>query len=59
MSPELLAERVFGDKEKAKAWLNRPNPSLSDRRPIDLLQEEAGTAIIHEMLQQIDHGIFD
>ncbi|HEX2366224.1 MAG TPA: MbcA/ParS/Xre antitoxin family protein [Bradyrhizobium sp.] len=58
MSPELVAERVFGDKEKAKAWLNRPNPSLSGRRPIDLLKDEAGTSIIREILERIDHGVF-
>jgi putative toxin-antitoxin system antitoxin component (TIGR02293 family) len=56
MNLVLLADRIFGDKEKAKAWLNRPNPSLSGRRPIDLLEDEAGTAIVREILERIDHG---
>ena len=58
MSAKLLAEHVFGDKEKSSAWLNRPNPSLAGRRPIDLLKDNAGTAIVLELLERIDHGLF-
>jgi putative toxin-antitoxin system antitoxin component (TIGR02293 family) len=54
----VLAERVFGDQAKADAWLNRPNPSLSGQKPVDLLGDELGTAVVRETLEQIDHGIF-
>jgi hypothetical protein len=53
-----LAERVFGDGEKAEAWLTRPNSSLSGQRPVDLLKDELGAAVVREMLERIDHGIF-
>jgi MoxR-like ATPase len=53
-----LADRIFGDEEKAEAWLHRPNASLSGQRPMDLLKDELGTAVVREMLEQIDHGIF-
>jgi hypothetical protein len=53
-----LADRIFGDEEKAAAWLHRPNASLSGQRPMDLLQDELGTAVVREMLERIDHGIF-
>jgi putative toxin-antitoxin system antitoxin component (TIGR02293 family) len=53
-----LAARVFGDAKKAEAWLNRTNPSFSGQRPIDLLQDELGAAVVREALEQIDHGIF-
>jgi hypothetical protein len=53
-----LAERVFGDPAKADAWLSRPNPSLSGQRPLDLLKDELGAAVVREMLERIDHGIF-
>ena len=53
-----LAERVFGDAEKAEAWLTRSNSSLSGQRPLDLLKDELGTAVVREMLERIDHGIF-
>ena len=51
-----LAERVFGEGEKAEAWLTRSNPSLSGQRPLDLLKDEL--AVVREMLERIDHGIF-
>jgi hypothetical protein len=53
-----LAERVFGNGEKAEAWLTRSNASLSGQRPLDLLKDELGTAVVREMLERIDHGIF-
>jgi len=53
-----LADRVFGDEEKTDAWLQRPNQSLSGQRPADLLNDELGTAVVREMLERIDHGIF-
>jgi uncharacterized protein (DUF2384 family) len=53
-----LADRIFGEEEKAEAWLQRPNSSLSGQRPFDLLQDELGAAVVREMLERIDHGIF-
>ena len=58
MSAEPLADRVFGDPKKAEAWLNRPNPAFSGQKPIDLLKDERGAALVREALEQIDHGIF-
>jgi putative toxin-antitoxin system antitoxin component (TIGR02293 family) len=54
----VLADRIFGDEAKAEAWLNRPNPSLSGQKPVDLLDDELGAAVVRETLEQIDHGIF-
>jgi putative toxin-antitoxin system antitoxin component (TIGR02293 family) len=53
-----LAYRAFGDEEKAKAWLKRPNASLSGQKPGDLLMDELGAAVVREILEQIDNGIF-
>lgn len=53
-----LADRVFGDEQKAEAWLQRPNSELSGQRPGDLLKDELGVAVVREMLERIDHGIF-
>jgi uncharacterized protein (DUF2384 family) len=53
-----LADRVFGEEEKAEAWLHRPNASLSGQRPVDLLRDELGAAVVRELLERIDHGIF-
>jgi Protein of unknown function (DUF2384) len=54
----ILANRVFGDEKKAAAWLNRPSSSLSGQKPIDLLKDELGAAVVRETLEQIDSGIF-
>jgi len=53
-----LAHRVFGDQQKGAAWLNRPTASLSGQKPIDLLKDELGAAVVRETLEQIDSGIF-
>ena len=53
-----LADRVFDDQKKAITWLKRPNAGLSGQRPIELLKDELGTAVVREMLERIDHGIF-
>ena len=53
-----LADRVFGDEEKATAWLHRPSRSLSGQKPIDLLKDELGATVVRETLEQIDSGIF-
>jgi Protein of unknown function (DUF2384) len=53
-----LADRIFGDPAQADAWLIRPSAALSGQRPVDLIRDELGTAVVREMLEQIDHGIF-
>jgi putative toxin-antitoxin system antitoxin component (TIGR02293 family) len=53
-----LADRVFGDEEKAGSWLQRPNTSLAGQQPINLLKDELGAAVVRETLEQIDSGIF-
>ena len=53
-----LADRSFGEEEKAEASLHRSNPSLSGQKPMDLLKDELGTAVVRELLERIDHGIF-
>jgi hypothetical protein len=53
-----LADRIFGDEDRAEAWLERPNASLSGQKPADLLKDELGAAVVREMLERIDHGIF-
>jgi putative toxin-antitoxin system antitoxin component (TIGR02293 family) len=53
-----LADRVFADPAKAEGWLSRPNRGLNGQRPMDLLRDELGAAVVREELEQIDHGIF-
>jgi len=53
-----LAERVFGDAQKARRWLRQANGALNGATPLTYLASEAGTRKIEDMLHQIDHGIF-
>jgi putative toxin-antitoxin system antitoxin component (TIGR02293 family) len=52
------AEAVYGSRERALAWLERPNPRLSQRTPLELLTSDEGSRIVEELLVQIDEGIF-
>jgi len=53
-----LAERVFGDPEKAQRWLRKPQDRLEGQAPIDALGNEVWARVVEDTLQQIDHGIF-
>ncbi|RWO25691.1 MAG: DUF2384 domain-containing protein [Mesorhizobium sp.] len=52
-----IADRVFGNHEKAQRWL-RKHSRVLDETPINLLQSETGAALVEEELHRIDHGIF-
>jgi len=53
-----LADRVFGDHEKAARWLRKEVRSLNGARPIELLRSETGAHHVEQALLRIDHGIF-
>ena len=40
-----FAEKVFGNKEKAKIWLRQANRALQGHAPIDLLATSYGSRI--------------
>ena len=52
-----LAERIFGDKEKAHRWLRKPKLALGRATPLTYLASESGARMVEEMLWQIDSGI--
>lgn len=53
-----LAERIFGQRDKAFRWLRRPNKRLEERAPLAMLRSEAGGDLVRQMLHQIDEGIY-
>ena len=53
-----LANRVFGDHDKALRWLREPDPRLNGRSCLSLLRTEAGGKFVENMLWQIDEGMF-
>ena len=52
-----LGLEVFGDMEKFKLWLDTPNFSLGNLKPIELLKDSDGTEIVIGELTRINHGI--
>jgi putative toxin-antitoxin system antitoxin component (TIGR02293 family) len=53
-----LADRVFGDREKALDWLRIPDPRLDDRSCLSLLRTEAGGKLVESMLWGIAEGVY-
>jgi putative toxin-antitoxin system antitoxin component (TIGR02293 family) len=51
------AEEVFGNADKADAWLRRATTALDGERPLDLLDTEEGAREVETLLTRIDHGI--
>jgi putative toxin-antitoxin system antitoxin component (TIGR02293 family) len=53
-----MADRVFGNHEKAQRWLRSEIIALDGARPIDLLASETGANVVFEELIRIDYGMF-
>ncbi len=53
-----LADRVFGDHEKADRWLRKPKRQLVGKTPVAFLASESGARTVEEMLYRIDYGMF-
>jgi putative toxin-antitoxin system antitoxin component (TIGR02293 family) len=52
-----LADRVFGNHDKAQRWLRSEIIALDGARPIDLLESEMGAYEIEQELIRIEHGM--
>jgi len=53
-----LAERIFGDPDKAHRWMRKSKSSLAGETPLAYLASENGARIVEDMLHRIEHGIF-
>jgi putative toxin-antitoxin system antitoxin component (TIGR02293 family) len=51
-----LAEKVFGDADKADRWMRQPLGILGHKAPLEVAQTEAGARIIEQILAKIDWG---
>ena len=51
-----IATSAFGDAEKARRWLRKPNRALGGEKPVDLLATARGTALVHQILGNIEYG---
>jgi putative toxin-antitoxin system antitoxin component (TIGR02293 family) len=57
---EILAKatEVFGSRQEAEQWLERPAIGLNQRRPIDLLATPAGVELVETFLDRLDYGVY-
>ena len=53
-----LAEEVLGSREKAVAWLQKPNRALRGMNPLDRLDTEIGEHQVEQLLSRIAHGVY-
>jgi putative toxin-antitoxin system antitoxin component (TIGR02293 family) len=52
------ATHVFGDIEKARAWLKHPQYGLGGAVPLDYARTEAGAREVDDLLGRIDYGVY-
>lgn len=52
------AEEALGAQDKATRWMRKENRALAGRRPIDLLESDAGARMVERILGRIEHGVF-
>lgn len=52
------AIEVFGNREKARRWLDAPLRVLGDKTPISALDSRDGVGRVLDLLGQIEHGVW-
>src|SRR5207244_4538520 len=52
------ATAVFGDAERARAWLKHPQVGLGGAVPLDYASTETGARQVDNLLGQIDYGVY-
>jgi putative toxin-antitoxin system antitoxin component (TIGR02293 family) len=51
-------ETIYGSRERALAWMRRPQARLEGRTPLSLLKTDTGSRLVEELLIQIDEGMY-
>ena len=52
------AQDVFESADTATSWLKRTNRALNGHAPVDLLDTDAGTEQVVELLDRIEYGVY-
>jgi len=55
---QALALEVFGNPDKASAWLHKARRQFGGQNAVSLVQTEAGAQLVQDTLGQIDSGYF-
>ena len=56
---QILAKpsETSGSQAEAEQWMLRPATGLDQHKPIDLLATPAGTELVEDFLERLDHGV--
>ena len=54
----IMTKGIFGNEDKAQRWLHENKREFDNRKPIEMLETEAGARLVEEMLYRIDDGMF-
>jgi len=49
---------IFGSKQEAEAWFERPAIALEQRKPIDMLSTPAGLELVEKHLTRLEYGVY-
>ena len=52
------AKKVFGNVEKARAWLKHPQYGLGNAVPLDYASTEIGAREVENLLGRIEYGVY-
>lgn len=52
------ALEVFEDPNTVGNWLSRPNRALGGAAPVEVLDTDAGTEQVRELLDRIEYGVY-
>ena len=52
------AEEALGSREKASRWMRKNNRALGGKRPLDLLESDAGARMVERILGRIEYGVY-
>lgn len=57
---EIVAKgvNVFGDKDKFINWLQHPSLALSNKKPVELFENQYGIDMVLDELIRIEYGVF-
>jgi putative toxin-antitoxin system antitoxin component (TIGR02293 family) len=52
------AHEVFGEDERANAWVKAPSRELGGQTPLSLLRTSSGTELVETLLDRIAYGVY-
>ncbi|EMO4459445.1 DUF2384 domain-containing protein [Pseudomonas aeruginosa] len=53
----VVAEFLFGSRDKAQRWLSKPKDRFSGNSPLQMLASTAGTQLVEELMTQLAEGL--